>query len=544
MADSSVPDYLVNAAARPHWERIGVRRRFGLCVPLFSLRSERGCGVGDAADLADLCPWLAAAGIDVVQLLPINDAGIDGMPYSALSAFALDPIYIALDRIPGIREHRDFLDAVGRVGAELNAASYVDYPRVRRTKTALLEQALGLLDGPELGGALAAFQQANPWLDDYLAFRVIKEVEGFASWESWRDRWRGNDALAQVQARHPDRVRLHLFAQWVLDGQFQAARVEAERHGLLIEGDIPILVARDSADVWRRPDLFRLDVSAGAPPDMYAQDGQNWGFPTYNWPAHQAEGDAWWRARLRHAQRFYHLYRIDHVVGFFRIWTIPSGERTGRNGWFEPWNEAVWGDHGRRVLRMMLDASRMLPLAEDLGTIPDICRQTLAELGICGFKVQRWEKRWHGDRRFIPPGDYLPLSMATLSTHDSEILAQWWAENPDERRELAALIGFDGEPPAVLGPELHRHILRWIRGAGSLFVVLMLQELLGAHGRLPGDPASHRINLPGQVLPTNWTWRSPLTIRELIQDTDMTASIRDISREQGGAHGPFGSDGL
>lgn len=528
MDGRTVPPFLAHADARAHWERIGVRRRFGVCVPLFSLRSDRGCGIGDAGDLADLCPWLAAVGAEVVQLLPVNDAGPDGVPYSALSAFALDPVYVALDRIPGIAAHPGFLDDVARTAAVLNAAPVVDYGRVRPAKDALLARALALLDGPELDAALDAFHAGNPWLDDYLPYRVIKKIEHHASWEDWQHRWDGPDVAARVRSGHAGRWRHHLFAQWVLDAQFRQAREAAERHGVLIEGDIPILVARDSADVWRRRSLFRMEVSAGAPPDMYAAEGQNWGFPTYDWPAHQAEDCAWWRARLAQAQRYFHLYRIDHVVGFFRIWTIPAGERTGRNGWFEPWDEATWGAHGRRILRMMLDASTMLPLAEDLGTIPDVCRATLLDMGICGFKVQRWEKRWHGDRRFIPPRDYPPLSMATVSTHDSEILAQWWAENPDERRELAALVGVPGDSPD-LAPDAHRRILSWIRGAGSLFVVLMIQELLGAHGRLPGDPASHRVNLPGVVSPANWTWRVPMTIEALRADDDLARGIRGIA---------------
>lgn len=533
MGEPGLPGYLAHAAARPHWKRVGVRRRFGVCIPLFSLRSDRGCGVGDAGDLVDVLPWLQAIGAEVLQLLPINDCGIDGVPYSALSAFALDPIYVALDRIPGIEAHPDFLAEVARTASELNRSPRVAHRRVREAKSTLLAGALERLDGPSLDADLAAFEAANPWLADYLPYRVLKEREGFASWEEWDGRCQGEDGIARIREIAADRIRFHLFAQWVLDRQFREARAAADRQGVLIEGDIPILVARDSADVWRHRRLFRMDVSAGAPPDMYAHDGQNWGFPTYDWAAHQADGHAWWRARLKHAERFYHLYRIDHVVGFFRIWTIPAGEATGRNGWFEPSDEARWGEHGRGILSMMLDASSMLPLGEDLGTIPDVCRATLAELGICGFKVQRWEKRWHGDRRFIPPRDYPALSMATLSTHDSEILAQWWGENPDERRELAGLLGIDGEPPGTLDPATHRGILAWLRDAGSLFVVLMIQELLGAHDRLPGDPAAHRINLPGVVSPENWTWRCPLTIEALRADSGMNASIRASCRRDG-----------
>ncbi len=524
--ESGVPGYLHGAASRGHWERIGVRRRRGVCVPLFSLRSDRDCGVGDAGDLPALVDWCVRIGAEVIQLLPVNDMGLDACPYSALSAFALDPVFAALDRIPGLEDDADWRAQVRTAASGIPDGPRVNWVATRRVKDGLLSEALRRLDGPGLRGALAGFRAENPWLEDYLPYRVIKEAEGYRSWEDWGPRYAGEGAVAAAMERMADRVVHHLFAQWVLDGQFREARRYAAQRGVLIEGDIPILVSRDSADVWRRPHLFHLDVSAGAPPDMYAQDGQNWGFPTYDWPAMHATGCDWWRDRLRQAERYFDLYRIDHVVGFFRIWTIPAGERTGRNGAFVPAEERTWGDHGRRILEMMLSASRMLPLAEDLGTIPDVCRQTMHDLGICGFKVQRWEKRWNGDRRFIPPGDYDPLSMSTLSTHDSEILAQWWSENPSERDELHALLGHPGPAPAELTPALHREVVRWLAGGSSLFLVLLLQELLWPVGLLPGAAADHRVNLPGVVNATNWTWRSPVSCGQLLADEGLAQSIR------------------
>ena len=522
----NVPPYLEHAASRPHWERIGIHRRRGVCVPLSSLRSARDCGLGDVGDLPDFIDWCVQIGAEVIQLLPVNDMGLDACPYSALSAFALDPVFVALDRIPGLVDDLAWQGIVRTAAAALPDGARVDWAVVRRAKNELLRQALVRLDGPSLRETLGSFRAENPWLEDYLPYRVLKEVEGFQSWEAWGPRYADEGAVDRAMEVHADRLALHLFAQWVLDGQFREARRYAAARGIRIEGDIPILVSRDSADVWRKPELFHLDVSAGAPPDMYAEDGQNWGFPTYRWDTMAGTGYAWWRARLQHAERYFDLYRIDHVVGFFRIWTIPAGERTGRKGGFVPAEEWTWGEHGRRILEMMLASSRMLPLAEDLGTIPDVCRQTLRDLGICGFKVQRWEKRWNTDRRFIPAGDYDPLSMATLSTHDSEILAQWWAENGSERDELHGVLGHSGEAPAALTPELHREIVAWLAGGSSLFLVLLLQELLWPAGLLPGNPADHRINLPGIVNDTNWTWRSPVATEDLLANDGLAAAVR------------------
>lgn len=521
----TIQGFISDAPSGSHWDRIGVRRRFGVCVPLFSLRSRRDCGIGDVGDLPALVDWCVRIGADVIQLLPVNDMGLDGVPYAALSAFALDPVFVALDLIPGAADDADFLHEISTASLALNSAPGVRYHEVRRVKMALLEQAFRKADGAALRRNLDEFRAANPWLDDYLPYRVLKEIEGFRSWEDWGPGATGPHAVRDVLAAHGDRIDLHLFAQWVLDRQFREAREHAARNGVLLEGDIPILVSRDSADVWRHPELFNLDVSAGAPPDMYSREGQNWGFPTYKWHEHWSRGNEWWQARLRQAERYFDLYRIDHVVGFFRIWTIPLGERNGLNGRFVPSEEWTWGGHGRGILEMMLGASRMLPLAEDLGTIPDVCRDTLKDMGICGFKVQRWEKRWHEDRRFIPPSDYHPLSMATLSTHDSEMLADWWETEPSESRELFALLGHGGQAPSVLPPDLHREILTWIRGAGSLFVVLMLQELLGPEGLLPGHPREHRINVPGTVADSNWTWRCPVDLEDLLSNEQLVRAI-------------------
>ncbi|HOU52785.1 MAG TPA: 4-alpha-glucanotransferase [Myxococcota bacterium] len=518
-----LPEELRRTDAALHWERIGARPRRGVCVPLSALRSERDCGIGDLADLPALGRWCRAIGAEVVQLLPVNDLGTGSCPYSALSAFALDPVYVALDRIPGLEEDREWQARVQAAREALPEGPRVDWDRVREVKEAVLAEAARWIDGPLLQGILRTFQVENPWLREYLPYRVQKDLHGQASWEEWGARDR--EALVR-EARASDRWFLHLFAQWLLDLQFREAREALRGQGVLLEGDIPILVGRDSADVWAHPELFHLDVSAGAPPDMYSQEGQNWGFPTYRWDRMEAEDDRWWRARLRQAERYYDLYRIDHVVGFFRIWTIPAGERTGRIGRFVPEDESLWGSHGSRILRMMLSATGMLPLAEDLGTIPDVCRETLLRMGICGFKVQRWEKRWNGDRRFIPPADYPLLSMATLSTHDSEILAQWWQENPTERQELHGLVVGDGEAPGRLTPDLHRRIQGWLARGRSLFLVLLMQEILWPEGLLPGDPADHRVNLPGTIGPWNWTWRCPVGLEDLLGDPARNARIR------------------
>ena len=529
MDDARLEDmgqYLEHTATSRHWQRIGVRRRQGLCVPLFSLRSRRDCGIGDVADLRLLIDWCQKLGLSVVQILPINDMGLDGVPYSALSAFALDPVFIAMDEIEALAGDAACLERLRAAGERLSQASRVDYREVRKTKLSFLEEAFAKADGPALQETLYCFRADNGWLDDYLPYRVLKEVHDYRSWEDWGHHYDTPEKLSAFEAEHEERFRFYCYLQWLAHGQFSAAREYAASKGVLLKGDIPILVARDSADVWRHPEYFHMDTAAGAPPDMYSEDGQYWGFPTYNWDALERSDYGWWRQRLSYAQRFFDLYRIDHVVGFFRIWTIRLGAESGRDGWYVPGDESRWGEHGRRLLKMMLESTHMLPLAEDLGTIPPVCRQALREMGICGLKVQRWEKRWEEDSSIIPPEEYPPLSVATVSTHDSETLAGWWQDCYEDRQQLWHFLGGFGEAPSHLEAPLQRRILEWVSQGGSLFTIFMLQDLLRPLGKLSGDPEDHRINVPGTVVPTNWSWRCPVTTEELLADESLTEELR------------------
>ncbi len=525
----------VDCDAAPHWAAAtGGRRVFGICVPVWSIRSVRSCGMGDLADLREFIDLMAECGVGLVQILPMNDAGLDGVPYSAISAFAIDPAFAALDEIPGLADDAWYADQVRAVAARFAGAAAIDNPAVRSARIDLLRIAYGRLRSAGREPNLAAFVVDNPWVDTYAAFKVLRERAGLKSWEDWDAAGCGcGDGVGPIveYLRGTDDFRFHVFCQWLMDVQFGAVHRHARERGVLIEGDIPILVARDSADVWARPGMFHLEYAAGAPPDMYSEDGQHWGFPTYRWDVVRESGYAWWRARLRQAARYYDLYRIDHVVGFFRIWTVDVHAPNGREGWFDPPDEAAWGDHGRTILRMMLESTSMLPLAEDLGTIPPICRSTLREMGICGLKVQRWEKDWNGNRLFISPDAYEPLSVATLSTHDCEIEAAWWAAaDQADRDELWALAGRGGTAPAELGGDDEMALLRWFAGVGSAFVVLGLQDVMHPLGLLPGSLESHRINLPGTVGRHNWSWRCPVETAGLRDNQAFVDALRELSR--------------
>ena len=524
------PSELSEAASRGHWERPGRGRRLGVVAPLFCARSCQSLGIGDFADLDRLVDWCVEIGASVLQLLPLNDMGTGSSPYSALSAMALDPIYLSLPRMEPLVQDAAWARSLGSVRAELETAPRVRYQQVRQEKMRLLYQAFehcrsDLAHSPEL----EIFREESPWLEGYLAFRVLKEKHGWRSWEEWSRGRSPEEWIALAGRTDEEALDFHRFLQWISREQLRGARRYADDRGVLLLGDIPILVARDSADVWEHTELFHLDSTAGAPPDMYAADGQNWGFPTYDWESIASRDYAWWRLRLAGLRDYFHLYRIDHVVGFFRIWTIPMGEETGRNGRFVPEDEARWGEHGWRLLSMMLEASPLLPLAEDLGAIPPVCRDTLRSMGIPGLKVARWEKRYHGDGSFIHPREYPFLSVATSSTHDSETLAGWWQAFPGERAQLHRELGLGDRPPAELDRELSRLLLGDLARSGSAFAILPIWDLLhGAPGYLDPDPQANRVNLPGVCSEQNWTYRLPFLMERLIGDAALNGELREV----------------
>ena len=183
-----------------------------------------------------------------------------------------------------------------------------------------------------------------------------------------------------------------MWLQWILFKQFKEASAYAARNNIFIKGDLPVLVSRDSSDVWSHPDYFKLDFAAGAPPDMYTALGQRWGMPTYNWEAIAHDNYRYLKEKLKYAQEFYNILRIDHVVGLFRIWSIPYNdpqENQGLNGVFDPLDEQRWDQHGRKILSILVQNTKMLLCAEDLGVIPKCCTDTLLEFGICGNDVAR-----------------------------------------------------------------------------------------------------------------------------------------------------------
>ncbi len=519
---------LCSTAAGSQWKKIGVYPHHGVCIPLFSLHSEKSCGIGEYLDLIPMIDWCHEIGLDVIQLLPLNDTGLGTSPYSALSAYALNPIHLSLNDLPEI-------DTLAYAREKLAKIHYwtgterVKYHIVRELKFAFLREYASL-HFPQIAESAAykIFFEANQkWLEPYSLFKAIKEVELWKPWEEWPTQSKSptEEHYKALLSHHAEACQFHQIIQFFCFQQFERVKEHADKKGVFLKGDIPILIGRDSADVWHCRHFFLLDHAAGAPPDMYSRTGQYWGFPLYDWVELEKERFTWWRERLELATRLYHLYRIDHVVGFFRMWAIPLGKQA-KEGAFIPSDPSTWIPQGEKLMRMMIESAPILPIGEDLGLVPTEVKQCLYDLGICGTKVLRWEQDFDGDGSFIDPTTYPPMTMTTVSTHDSDTLQLWWRHFPKEAKLYCKFKGWNYLP--FLDLPRQKAILHDAHHSSSLFHINLLQEYLALFPELVAkNPNDERINVPGKILDTNWTYRFRPSVKEIAQH----APLRQLMRE-------------
>lgn len=323
-----------------HW------RAAGVAIPVFSLRSERSAGIGDFSDLKLFADWAAATDQRVIQILPINDTTQsetwhDSYPYKAISIFALHPLYLSMEDMGQLKDSAQW-DEIMVEAHRLNALPEMDYEAVGEMKwrffRALYKQSARATMGTK---AYRDFFEANrEWLRPYAVFCYLRHLKGTADFSRWGKYSKYStkliNTLCDIESDSYDAVAIYMFLQFHLDKQLRAAVEYAHTRGVVLKGDIPIGISRDSADAWTDPDLFNMNSQAGAPPDDFSANGQNWGFPTYNWDAMALDGYAWWRRRFKHMVSYFDLYRIDHILGFFRIWEIPLDSVQGLLGHFNP----------------------------------------------------------------------------------------------------------------------------------------------------------------------------------------------------------------
>jgi len=499
-----------------------VARHAGVILPLFSAVSTSSWGLGELADLAPLSWWLAAAGFDRLMLLPLGTVPEgETSPYSAMSAMAIDPIYIAIDRLedlPRTDGAAMFPEDAVRDLQTARGGARIQYPVVRRAKIRALTMAFDRFHAEEWArfttraAALAAYiARERWWLDDYALYRALAEPLP-DSWRKWPEPLRDRDprAIDEVRRQLAREVLRHQYWQWIAESQWQEARAVARSHGVTVFGDLPFAVGHDSADVWSRPRDFQLDVSIGVPPDAFSETGQDWGLPMYRWDV-IADGDfAWLRQRARRMAALFDGFRVDHLVGFYRTYGRPAdGE-----AFFSPPDEASQLRQGEQVLTIFRDSGADI-LAEDLGVVPDFVRASLARLGVPGCRVLRWERLWHFvGQPCLEPASYPPVSVAMTGTHDTETLAAWWdAASPAERSAALYLRGCRerGCTDATEGwtERLRDTFLELAYQAGSNDVFFPMQDLFGWRDR---------INTPATVTPANWSWRLPWPVDRLQEE--------------------------
>ena len=326
-------------------------RGAGVAIPVFSLRSEAGCGVGEFLDLKAMADWAARTGLGMIQILPINDTTstrtkTDSYPYSAISVFALHPIYLRLDEMSYPLADTA---AFGKERAALNCAKHLDYEAVMAVKWKLTR---GIFDRHHdtilRDEAFLAFLKRNSdWVLDYGVFCVKRDEYGTADFTQW-GQWAAYDSKTAEALAISTEVVYFVWLQYELDRQLADAVAHMRTLGVALKGDLPIGVDRESVDAWVGPHLFKMDGQAGAPPDAFATKGQNWGFPTYNWEEMSKDGYAWWRSRFGKLSRYFDAYRIDHILGFFRIWQVPMEHIEGILGCFDPALPVKLGEFAER----------------------------------------------------------------------------------------------------------------------------------------------------------------------------------------------------
>lgn len=322
------------------------RKLAGTQVPVFSLRTRKSAGIGDFGDLKTMIDFVASTGQKVLQLLPINDTTIthtwtDSYPYSCISVFAIHPQYVDLHALPELKDAKARAEAE-KTRAELNALDKIDYEKVNDFKINYLRKIFNQ-EGEKIMKTAeykAFFQDTELWLVPYAQYSYLRDKNGTADFNQWPDHQVWDEAerkaLADPKTAAYKNVAFFYFVQFVLDRQMQEAHEHAKAKGVILKGDIPIGVNRNGCDVWMEPKYFNLNGQAGAPPDDFSANGQNWGFPTYNWFEMLKDGCQWWNRRFKNMARYFDAYRIDHVLGFFRIWEIPVHSVHGLLGQFAP----------------------------------------------------------------------------------------------------------------------------------------------------------------------------------------------------------------
>ncbi|EPP37116.1 4-alpha-glucanotransferase [Chlamydia avium] len=517
--------YIQNSPAKHCWKAIGTLPKHGIAIPLFSLHTQNSCGIGEYLDLIPLISWCRHHGFQIIQILPINDSGEDASPYNSLSSVALNPLYLSLSDLQYAHAIPDSHTKI-KMMQQLCNLPYIHYPQVRSAKLEFLHSyyryvmQIGALQDEEFQ---IFCEKEQYWLRPYAVFRSIKHHLKNAPINNWPKSYTDIKNFPNLEKQFSDDCNFFSYLQFLCFSQMSKVKDFADDNQIFLKGDLPILISKDSCDVWYYRQFFSSSVSVGAPPDIYNAEGQNWHLPIYNRCNLKKDNYSWWKARLRYAENFYSIYRLDHISGLFRFW-VWDAKGEGR---FEPEHPKEYIEHGTDVLTHLLKASRMLPIGEDLGSVPYDIKETLLKLGICGTRIPRWERYWDHDGNFIPFDQYPPLSVTSLSTHDSDTLALWWRNSPKEAQAFAEFLGLSFTP--ILSEEDHRYILQLSHKTSSIFHINLLNDYLSLCPDLVSKNSQYeRINVPGKISKNNWIYRVKPSLETLSTHEKFNENISSI----------------
>ena len=568
----------------------------GTVIPIFSLRSEGSFGVGDFGDLKMMIDWADKTHQRIIQVLPINDTNMthtwqDSYPYNSISIYALHPQYTDFRQLPALKDKakREQMELLRQ---ELNALPQIDYERMFTAKMdylrALFAQEWATVK--RRSSYKDFFEQNKEWLIPYAAFCYYRDLYGTATFSEWPKK-------ATVAAlKNNKEVEFWYYVQYNLDQQMRSAHAYARQHRVILKGDIPIGISRDGVEAWVEPKYFNLNGQAGAPPDPFSADGQNWGFPTYNWDEMLKDGCAWWVRRFRKMAQYFDAYRIDHVLGFFRIWEIPMPEKSGLTGQFSPalgmsqeeiaaygvpfreglflidhkrtdrWhpriavqfqpayeelndaekdnfnrlyndyfyrrNNQFWYQEAMKKLPKLTQATRMLVCAEDLGMVPDCVPWVMNELRILSLEIQSMPKDDKVRFGHLSRNPY--RSVCTISTHDMATLRQWWDEDEERTQDyFNTMLYRGGAAPHPLPGWLAKDIVSRHLTSPSMLCLLSLQDWLAIDEKLRlPDQNAERINIPAN--PRHyWRYRMHLTMEQLMKEEDFNNEVSTLIIQSG-----------
>lgn len=580
------------------------RRIAGVAIPVFSLVSEGSSGVGDFGDLKTLIDWAEKTGMNAIQILPINDTTVshtwsDSYPYNSISIYALHLMYLDLRQLDKVNDEKE-MAKFEKERKKLNALRQMDYEAVNELKRYYVRKIYGQEGDKVLfSAAFKIFYKKNEeWLKPYAAFSFLRELYGTSEFAKWPEHSKYiASEIDNIISNNKDEINYYYYVQYNLHIQLLEVGNYARRKNIILKGDIPIGISRNSVEAWVEPFYFNMNGQTGAPPDAFSDDGQNWGFPTYNWDVMAKDGYKWWLRRMRKMAEYFSAYRIDHILGFFRIWEIPMPYKSGLMGHFSPalpmsrediesWgvpfvedmylkdlkdplryhlrisakkedsykafspdercafdrlfeyffyhrHNQFWYEEAMKKLPVLTRSTQMIVCGEDLGMVPECVHWVMNELGILSLEIQSMSKNMWHEFGVLQ--EYPALSVCTISSHDTPTLRGWWEEDIDRaQRFYNNALKIYGKAPEKAPGWLCEKIVRQHLECPSILCILALQDWFSVDEIIRYPEASEeRINVPSDSH-NYWRYRMHITLEDLMNNTAFNEKILGIIKETRG----------